>query len=161
MMGLATFFGSVVSNYAEDKLELTGLGNLLALSRRPGLNELACVQFAGEFGRNHVFTLSNQEEGEHGKHRVSGERLGRVLYGGKRSLDELLTNLNRGDEIKTTELTPEFDFGDYQEQHKDNVPLFAIDTDGLVRFPVTDGAFELTDGWTVTAIVPRAQQQRS
>lgn len=155
MMGLPTFYGSAVSSYAEDKLELAGLGNLLAMSRHPGLNELACVRFAEEFGRNHVYTVSTQEDGEHKKHKVSGESRGRVLFGGSHSLDDLLFRLASGDDIKSTVLTDEFGFEDFNRMYEENWILFAIDPDGHVHFPVEDEDFEPVSGWTVAALVSK------
>lgn len=153
MLGLPTFYGSAVSSYAEEKLELTGLGNLLALSRRPGLNELACVRFADEFGRDHVFTLGNLEEGGHEKHKVSGESRGRILFDGAYSLSAILGRLRRGDKLKTTMLSDEFDYADYQQQHQDSFPIFAIDDNRRIHFPVGDKSFEPSAGWTVASLV--------
>jgi NhaP-type Na+/H+ or K+/H+ antiporter len=153
MMGISTFYGSAVSSYAEDKLELTGLGNLLAVSRKPGLNELACVRFADEFGRNHVYTISEQEKGEHEKHKVSGESRGRILFEGEVTLDDLLLRLRSGDELKTTALTAEFGFAEFSQRYSDVCPLFAINPEGRLRFPVSDQTFEPVAGWTVAALV--------
>jgi CPA1 family monovalent cation:H+ antiporter len=153
MMGIPTFYGSAVSSYAEDKLELTGLGNLLALSRRPGLNELACVRYSGEFGRNHVYTISEQEDGEHEKHKVSGESRGRILFDGEVTLDDLLRRLQAGDELKTTVLTDEFGFSEFSQLYSDVCPLFAINPEGRLRFPVSDQSFQPEVGWTIAALV--------
>lgn len=153
MLGLPSFYGSAVSSYAEEKLELTGLGNLLAMSRRPGLNELACVRFADEFGRDHVFTLGNLEEGGHEKHRVSGESRGRILFDGSHSLSAILERLKRGAKVKTTTLSEEFNFADYREQHQNSLPIFSIDENRRVHFPVADQTFEPGPGWTVASLI--------
>ncbi len=157
MMGLSTFYGSAVSNYAEDELDLAGLGNLLALSRNPGINELACVRFAREFSRDRVYTVSNGEEGEHEKHRVSGESRGRVLFDGEHTVDDLLARLESGDELKSTELTPQYDYAQYLAQNPGNLPVFAVSPDGRVYFPVGDQAFEPGEDWNVGAIVPASR----
>jgi CPA1 family monovalent cation:H+ antiporter len=153
MLGLSVFYGSPVSTYAENKLDLTGLGSLLAASRQPGLNELACVRYAEDFGRDHVFVLSNKAETAHAKHNVSGETGGRVLFGGDYSIDDLVTRINGGASIKTTELTSEFGHLEYKSENPDSLILFAIDPNGVLRFPVADERFEPEEGWTVTAIV--------
>jgi CPA1 family monovalent cation:H+ antiporter len=161
MMGLPVFYGSPVSGYAERGLDLTGIGTLLAVSRRPGLNELACVRFSTEFGRDHVFVLGHQSEKSHEKHSVSGAVSGRVLYAGEPSINELGTRVALGQVPKTTELTDAFSLDDYQRQNPDAVILFAIDSNGRLRFPVADEPFEPTAGWCVTALMPSPQREDS
>ena len=153
MLGLPTFYGSAVSAYADDHLDLTGIGTLLSLSRQPSLNELACVRFADDFGRDHVFTISNQRLGEHDKHRVSGASRGRVLFSGNISLEMLYERVSRGDDLKTTRLSVEFDFENYRKQHPSSLPILAVDESGHVHFPVVDNAFDPKPGWSVVAMV--------
>ncbi|MGI9204240.1 MAG: cation:proton antiporter [Woeseiaceae bacterium] len=152
MMGLSVFYGNPVSSYAERGLDLTGLGTLLAATRRPDLNELACVRFASEFGRDHVFVVSSKTEGGHEKHSVSGSVGGRVLFGGHRSVDDLYKRIATGQLPKTTELTDEFGLPEYTEQNPDVLILFATDGGGRLRFPVDDDPFEPVSGWSITAL---------
>ncbi len=154
MLGLPVFYGSPVSRYAEDNLDLAGIGTLLATSRRPGLNELACTRFAADFGRDHVFVISNRSEVSHEKHEVSGATAGRVLFDGQHTIDALLARIRKGGESRTTELSEEYDFAKYREEHPDRLVLFAIDAQGHVRFPVHDEEFTPASGWRVVALDP-------
>ena len=152
MLGLPVFYGSPVSGYAERDLDLTGLGTLVAVSRQPGLNELACVRFSEEFGRDHVFVLGHGSEKSHEKHLISGALSGRVLFGGGHSIEELVSRIATGQALKTTELTEEFRMEEYQANYPDNLILFAIDEDDRLRFPVDDESFEPSPGWSLTAL---------
>lgn len=152
MRGINTFYGSAVSGYSDDNLQLTGLGNLLAMSRRPGLNELACMRFSHDFGRDHVFTVKSVQEGEHGKHKVSGESIGRVLFNGELSLEKLIGKVLEGHEIVLTELTDEYSFDAYQEAQADSVFVFFLDPRGRVRFPVGDEKVTPGPDWKVAAL---------
>ena len=164
MAGLPVFYGSPVSSYAEAHpgrvvglgprrhLQLTGLGNLLAMSRRPGLNELACMRFSQDFGRDHVFTMKSVQEGEHGKHKVSGERIGRVLFNGELSLEKLIGRVLEGCAIVMTELTEEYSFDAYKQAHADSVIVFFVDPRGHVRFPVGDEKVDPAPDWKVAAL---------
>ena len=151
MKGIPTLYGSAVSTYADENLDLTGLGTLLSMSRQPGLNELACVRFAEDFGRDHVFTISNHVQGEHDKHKVTGESRGRVLLGDELSLEALQDRIDAGQKLKTTKLSDEFDFEAYLEQHPKRQPVYFTDDGGQVHFPVVDSNFTPKAGWTVTA----------
>ena len=151
MMGIPTFYGSAVSSYADEKLDLAGLGTLLSLSRQPGLNELACVRFAEDFGRDNVFTISNHVQGEHDKHKVTGESRGRVLLGDELSLEALQERIDAGQKLKTTKISDEFNYEAYLEQHPKRQPVFYTDDSGHVHFPVIDSDFTPKAGWTVSA----------
>ena len=159
MIGLPVFYGSPVSGYAERGLDLTGIGTLLAVSRNPGLNELACVRFSAEFGRDHVFVLGHRSEKSHEKHSISGAVSGRVLFSGESSIDELGTRIAAGHVPKTTELTNEFNLENYYKQNPGSLILFAIDKNDQLRFPVDDEPFEPVAGWRVTALTPPSRDE--
>ncbi len=153
MRGLPVFYGSPVSDYAERNLDLLGLGNLLALSHRPGLNELACVQYKFEFGRDAVFTVKHESEETHEKHRISGESGGRILFGGKHSVNDMLRFILHGAKVRTTELSDEFTFADYRSKYPDRLILFAMDANGRLQFPLTEQDMPIHSGYTVAALV--------
>ena len=154
MAGLPVFYGSPVSAYAERHLDLIGLGHLLALSHRPGLNELACVRYRYEFGRKAVFTISQYSETTHSKYQISGESGGRVLWAGKLSVDDLLERVRSGVATRSTAVTANFTFEDYRRQNPDALILFMTDAAGRLHFPVADEDLRVPAGWTVTALVP-------
>jgi NhaP-type Na+/H+ or K+/H+ antiporter len=160
MKGLPVFYGSPVSSYADRHLELLGLGNLLALSHRPGLNELACVRFRYDFGRNAVYTVRQASEGEHEKYQISGESGGRVLFSGKYSMSDLLSKIAKGADIKATELTREFDIAAHRERYPDAVILFVTDENQKLHFPVADVELPERPGSIVTALVPEEPRKQ-
>jgi len=157
MAGIPVFYGSPVSSYAERHLELIGLGQLLALSNRPGINELACVKYRYEFGRDSVYTVQNTSESSHEKHKVSGEAAGRVLFDGKSTMDDLLVLFGGKFTTKATELTESFSYDDYRERHPDRTILFVTMPNGRARFPVGEKNLRLTAGSKITAYVAEEQ----
>jgi NhaP-type Na+/H+ or K+/H+ antiporter len=152
MAGLPTFHGNIVSSYAEQHLDLEGLGHLLALSRQPGLNELACVRMAQEFGRDAVYTMPSGDEERHEKHKISGERSGRLLFNGDHTIEELVARIADGWKTRKTKLSDEFSFEDWCAEHPQAVVLFGVDPKGRVSFPVGDEKFEPRAGWSITAL---------
>ena len=160
MKGLPVFYGSPVSSYADRHLELLGLGNLLALSHRPGLNELACVRFRYDFGRDAVYTVRQASEREHEKYQISGESGGRVLFSGKHSINDLLAKIAEGAEIKNTELTQEFDMSAHRERYPDGIILFVTDARQKLHFPVADSELPESPGTTVTTLLPDATHKQ-
>ena len=154
MAGLSVFYGSPVSAYAERHLDLIGLGQLLALSERPGLNELACVKYRFEFGRESVYTARRRTETEHEKHQISGDSGGRILFNGKYSIDDLDALIRTGMDARTTEITESFGYEEYRNQNPDAVVLFTADSNGRLQFPVEAEDLAVAPGHKVTALVP-------
>ena len=154
MLGIRTFFGSAVSSYAESHMDLAGIGNLVAMSRRAGLNELACVKYARDFGRDHVFTVGDHRKDQHEKHGISGEQIGRLLFGGEQRLADLLNLLGGNHEIRVTELSEAFGAEQHREQYPEQRLMFAVDPDGKLHLPVADGEIRPEERWKVAALVP-------
>ncbi|MDH3578008.1 MAG: sodium:proton antiporter [Gammaproteobacteria bacterium] len=159
MAGLPVFYGSPVSTYAERHLDLTGIGQLLAMSDRPGLNELACVSYRYEFGRESVYTFKQDSEAGHEKHQISGEAAGRVLFGGQKSMEDLLALIPDPAQTKTTEITDTFSFEDYRKKYPDRLLLFIKTSGGYVRFPLGDEDMKVTAGSSVTALILGEERQ--
>ncbi len=159
MAGLPVFFGSAVSVYAERHMNLLGLGKLLALSDQPGLNELACVKFRYEFGMDSVFTGRHHTESSHEKYQVSGDSAGRLLFAGKRTLEDL-ADIFAGDvQTGTTEITDNFSYENYREKHPNRIILFITSNDGHIRFPVAEESEKISKGDRITALIPADQVQ--
>ena len=154
MAGLRVFYGSPVSSYAERHLDLVGLGYLLALSHRPGLNELACESYKYEFGRQAVFTVPQSRETEHEKHHISGAAGGRLLFGGDLVLADILEYVADGAVHRTTDITDSFSYDDYRRQNPKAIVLFVIRPNGQLKLPVADEALEVSAGSRVCALVP-------
>jgi CPA1 family monovalent cation:H+ antiporter len=153
MAGIKVFYGSPVSSYAERHLDLIGLGYLIALSHRPGLNELACERFKYEFGRESVFTVAQRSETEHAKHQISGESAGRLTFGGSVTLAELTDLADSSTGHRTTEITESFTFDDYREQNPGAFILAVTREDGRLQLPVSGRKLKVPPGSKVTAFV--------
>jgi NhaP-type Na+/H+ or K+/H+ antiporter len=160
MKGLPVFYGSPVSSYAERHLELIGVGNLLALSHRPDLNELACIRYSYEFGRDSVYTMRQKSESSHEKFQISGASAGQLLFGGEYSMSDLSEMLEKGAEPVTTELTESFSLAEYREKYPRRLILFVTTASDQVRYPVDMEKITAGPGATVTALAMKADEDK-
>ena len=156
MEGLNTYFGSAVSEHADRHLDLVGIGGLLAMTRRPGYNALACTRFKREFGANRVFALQTSEEkGAPEKRVVARPFACNRLFGEDITLNKLASLLSKGAEIHTTLLTEDFDFETYQARYDARaVPLFGIDGRGRLRILTGKEETPPAPGWSVIGLLP-------
>jgi len=106
MAGLPTYFGNPLSAHAERHLDLTGIGQLFAMSRRDDLNALACLRFAHDFSRNGVYALARKRENRDGeKHTPATGESGRVLFSNDVSHAKLASLIAGGANTRQTRLT--------------------------------------------------------
>ncbi len=154
MAGLNAFYGNPVSEYAQQKLDLTGFGKVLALSPYHELNVIASVHFRSELGKKNIYTLlADSETLRSDKHRTSADHQGQILFNKYLTYSKLSMLLRDGAEIKKTKLSDEFTFEDYLAHHENQlIPLFAITSkERLVVFK--DGAtLKPEAGWNILSL---------
>lgn len=156
MDGLETFYGNAVSAYADQHLDLIGIGRLLALSPSLGINVVASMRYSSEFGTGKVYTLLSTTEADKAeKHKLGTEHRGHTLFDKGMSYSKLASLLSQGWEIRTTRLSEEFDFTNLAQLHEGKVvPLFAISPKGRLEVFVDEGTLDPKPGWQVLSLTP-------
>ena len=135
MEGLETFYGNPVSEHADYHLDLTGIGNLLALSHQRYVNVISAIHYSADFTERNVFRLASSSDMRIAeKHSVSSSFQGGQLFGNEISYGDMLGKLSQGYRIKSTTLTDTFTWANYVGMYKgDRLPLFTVDAKGVVR----------------------------
>lgn len=162
--GLEAFWGNAISERADRKLDLVGIGKLFALSQNDLLNTLAVQKYAGEFGHHQVFSLPpNVDESQRDRKVASDAHRGQLLFGETITYSRLASWLANGAEIKVTGLTDEFTFEDYLEKHAGRVvPLFVITEGGNLRpFGDPDHPPKATPGSRIISLIKPTPEQAS
>ena len=154
MAGLPTYFGNPLSAHAERHLDLTGIGQLFAMSRRDDLNALACLRFAHEFSRNGVYALARKrEKPDAEKHTPATGESGRVLFSNDVSHAKLASLIAGGANTRQTRLTEEFDY-DQLAAKPNLIPLLAWSAEKELQVASGDESFRPGTGWTVLSLEP-------
>ncbi|NQT71176.1 MAG: cation:proton antiporter [Chloroflexi bacterium] len=152
--GLPTFYASILSQYALDKIDLSGIGYLLALTPNNGANSLAALHFAPFLGRANVFQLPPEESGEGRKEAVSHHIRGRLLFGPGITYSYLSRRFNTGSTMKATGLTEKFDHDDFDRLYGNTaVPLFLITETGNLAVFAADSQISPRPGDTLIGLV--------
>ena len=159
MQGLDVYYGNPLSPHAERHLGLSGIGSVLAVSRRDDLNALACVHFGHELGRNAVFSLASSLARDRSeKHAVVMDHRGRELFGEDVSYSKLASLISQGAELRVTRLTESYDFATLRADDPNAIPLLAWTPDKALLFHVVGEPFEPAIGMRVMTLVPSPQQ---
>jgi NhaP-type Na+/H+ or K+/H+ antiporter len=153
MRGLNSFYGSPVSEYADRRLDLVGLGRLLALSPQPELNILAVHRYRREFGAGALYALRSGEDAGDSK-QSAALPAGHAVFGEDVSYARLAAALSLGAEIRETTLSENFDFDAwYRKYYNRAVPLFAIDPKGRLHVFTVDHKVQPGPDWTLLSLV--------
>ncbi|GAB4356084.1 MAG: sodium:proton antiporter [Gammaproteobacteria bacterium] len=160
MAGLRTYYGQVVSEHADRRLDLVGIGHLLAVSQRPGLNALAAFRFRPEFGAAHVYALRTDEERDESEHLTfAGRYRPRRLFNESITFKELTSRLGRGYEIRATPLSESFGFEEYRARYPEALPMFALDQNRKLHIFSPENRFQPQEGWTLLSLVGPEDQE--
>ena len=157
MEGLPTWHGSILSHSAVDELEVSDLGRLLALTPNDEANSLAALNFSELFGRSEVYQLppaglQREKDGDEG---FSPQYLrGRFLFAPHANYLWLSRKFGEGADLKTTTLSEEFGWEDFQALHGTQaLPLFWIDENRRVEVVSAQDAPRPRPGRTVVALI--------
>jgi len=155
MAGLRTFHGNPVSEHADRRLDLIGMGWLLALSTRVETNTLACIRYQPEFGRDHVYRLRVLAPGEAPKQAQSSALQAPALFGDAVTHAEIARRMSEGWTLKTTRLTDTFGWTDFTARcPRTPMLLFAVTERGQLRFETEHMALQPKAGWITCVLAP-------
>ena len=152
MEGLNCYYGSPSSEHARWHMDLVGIGRMLGLSSNSQINSISAVKYHREFGSNTVFLLpvlsKNNEPKEINK------KYSKRLFTKDMTYEDIQSIVGTEVNIKTTNLTEQFDWDQYLALNQKNViPLFAVDAKSKIKVFSPDSFFSPTSGWKIIALV--------
>lgn len=153
MAGLEAVHADARAPQALDKIDLGGIGRLLAMTSNEEFNTLAAIHFAEAFGRSEVFQLQPDTPFERGDDKA-GERHGRWLFGEGVTFTQLTVRFAHGAQVRTTPLTDRFDYDDFKRTYgRSATPIFLINGEGDLVVFTTDSRPNPAPGQTLISIV--------
>lgn len=155
MAGLPTYYGNPVSEHADRRLDLVGIGRLLALAPRSELNTLACLKYSQEFGYANVYGVkTSSEKKSEEKYRASAHQSGNRLFGKDVTYAKLASLLSQGAVIKSTTLSKTFDLEHYKKKHGASATmLFAINPKGQIKIAAEGSVITPEYGWSIVSLI--------
>ncbi|WP_254700547.1 cation:proton antiporter [Sulfitobacter sp. BSw21498] len=150
--GIDTFSGDILSEAAEQRVELVSYATLIAATENDAYNTLVTTDLAPEFGRENVFQVM-REKSESSRH-----QLPRTLGGRPLGLDathaELRQLVAEGWQFRSTRLSEEFTLEDWRTESPDARLLAQITTSGEIKFIRKNEEFKGGAGIQVIALRP-------
>lgn len=129
--GLRAYHGSPLSEHADEELQLSGIGRLLALTPNDEANALTALRFAREFGSQNVFQLE-PSDASLDRETLATEQRGRIVFHRGVTYAELEQWLDGGAEIEMTDIPEGVDIETIVERYAGQcLPMFTIAHDEL------------------------------
>lgn len=160
MDGLETYYGNPVSEAADRKLDLVGIGQMFAMSAQSEINNLAAIRYRYEFGQSNVFVLQTpQEVSGSDNQRITSQFNARNLFREGASLGHLFRLMEAGAEIFSTRLTESFGYSEYVVHYEGRGELlFGISPDGNLRPLSEEPSQRPGPGWILIGLYEPAPE---
>ena len=152
--GHATFYGEVLSENADFRLDHSAFNHLIAATPNDAYNALVCVEFAPELGRHRVFQLTSGDNDEDDADTIAFTSRGRTLTSRGRSFDSLTRDWWGGWRFRSTTLSAEYTLDDLYKDRGDDLDLIlAKKPEGGLDF-IQPGKESRAAGSTVLSFCP-------
>ena len=155
MANLPVYYGNPVSEHAENHLDLTGIGQMLAISPYKQLNTLSTYHYLDLLGGGNVFGLPEGDQDVRASHQSSEKYVQtRNKFDEKATFAKLASLMSKGASIKTTQLSQAFTFEDYLKKHGNRLTLlFALKPDKeLIPLGQADKLLP-QEGWDIISLI--------
>jgi len=152
--GHATFYGEVLSENADFRLDHSAFNHLIAATPNDAYNALVCVEFAPELGRHRVFQVTSADNDEDDADTIAFTSRGRTLSSRGRSFDALTRDWWGGWRFRSTTLSEAYTLEDLYKDRGDDLDLIlARRPDGGLDF-IQPGQESRADGSMVLSFCP-------
>jgi NhaP-type Na+/H+ or K+/H+ antiporter len=161
MDNLPVYYGNPASEHAENNLELTGVGQVLALSPYRQMNTHVIYHYLDIFGASKVFSFTEGEQDLRASHQASGKYMQvNSLFEEGLSYAKMASLYSKGARIKSTQLSEEFSFSAYRKQYGSRVTLlFCISPQGDVQPLGGVDSVLPAEGWHIISLIqPEAEK---
>ena len=156
LAGIPVYFGEILSESAEENLELHAMGYLLAATDNDAYNALVCTRFAPELQRARVFQLPLGEGGGEDPRALVRSLRGNIALDGETGYDELLRRHFQGWTFQKTQLTESYGYADLaRDLDPAALPVLRVRGEHKeLLFKTAAGPWEPQPGDTVVVYVP-------
>lgn len=155
MAHIPVYFGNPMSDHAARHLDIATFGTVLIMSPYKQLNPLIAYHFEYTLGKDKVWSLTNNEQSARPSHQVSEQYAKKLtLFDEGVTYGYLASAIARGATVKTTRLTEEFTYKQYEQQYGLRAtPLIAINSEGKSFTFVNGNSLEPKANWRVISLI--------
>lgn len=160
-----TFNGEVLSEHAEDSLDVPHLNYVLCASGNDYYNALVSRAMGSDFGFHRTFQLTTHEESGHEAKRLTLQQRGSFAFDGKSDSALLQAHMDAGWVIHTTKVTKDYSWDDARArldaESADWMLVAGVSDDETFSLESLEHPLKPAAGWRVFYFAPSKKPQRS
>ncbi len=151
LAGVNVFYGEILSDFAEESLEIGHVGHVFAATSNDAYNALVCTAVAPEVGRREVFQLAMGDgQGDDDPRGVARPLRGRVAFSANAVFEKLWRHHVRGWKFYRTKISDGYSYSDFLGDCPNGAMVLLVQrTDGKLQFYSIDDEVEPVPGDTV------------
>lgn len=150
--GISTFSGDLLSEAAEDRIELVSYATIVAATDNDAYNTLVATDLAPEFGRDNVYQVA-RSKGESARHSLPSTLGGRGFAGGE-TFNGLARKIAEGWAFRVTRLTKEYTLRDWQEARPGALVVAVVSASGAIRLVASSEGLKAGEGSFIISMLP-------
>ncbi|MEM6474400.1 MAG: sodium:proton antiporter, partial [Planctomycetota bacterium] len=140
----------IINEHAREELPLSGIGHFAAMTQNDHVNSLAVRECRSMFGRSHSYQLTFKTDSRRG---LTRNMMGRELFSKDLKYSRIRELVAEGMEFKSTKISEEFKFSDFQDQYPELFVLAMIDGDEKLTLTTGDTTAKPSTDQTIIALV--------
>jgi NhaP-type Na+/H+ or K+/H+ antiporter len=155
MLGLNTLHGNPLSSSVNQKLELGGYGQVLAITPQRDINMLSALHFREEFEDRFVYSVKSEapRNKSSARHQVSSRFQPSGFGEDEFSFQKLSSLISQGASIRATLITSDYTLERWRTEHQaQRSLLMAVTPEGWLRIISSEKVPVIKAGWTVMSI---------
>jgi len=159
LAGIPTYYGELLSEEAEQRLELGDYGYLIATTDNDAYNTLVCTHFATELGRNRVFQLPEPAGDEADPKRLPRTVRGLILASDEARYEDLMSHWYRGWSFQRTRLSDQFGYEEFvASRPADSLLVLLLRDDGTIHVNSPEHPLKPKSGDQLLWFGPRSEK---
>ncbi len=160
LAGLPTFYAEILSDFAEESVEIGHVGTMLAATSNDAYNALVCTAMAPEVGRGQVFQLPMGAGGEdEGRGGMARPLRGRFAFSNEAVFEKLWQRHVREWQFYKTRISESYSYSDFLgDCPAEAIQILILSPDGRPRLRAVDAKREPGVGDTILYYAPNRER---
>lgn len=155
LAGVSVFYGEILSEFAEETVELAHVRTVLAATSNDAYNALVCSTIAPEVGQQRVFQLAMGRAEDDDPRAVARSVRGNIAFGKDAVFERLWRNHVRGWTFAKTRLSESYRYSDFLgDQSTETMMVLVVGADETVQFVSAQAEIEPKAGDTLVYFTP-------
>ena len=155
LAGLPTFYAEILSDFAEESVEISHVGTVLAATSNDAYNALVCTAMAPEIGRGQVFQLPMGVGSEEDTRGMARPLRGRFAFSNDAVFERLWQRHVREWKFYRTRISESYSYSEFLgDCPSDAIQIMILGPDGTPRLRAIDAKREPAPGDTILYYAP-------